>query len=172
MRAIVVREFGGPDVMRLEDVAPTPAVARRKCWCACEPPASILSTRTFAPALTPEADRSRTRRASDGAGEVEAVGADVKGFKPAIASTSRTTTSRLAAHRGLCGARALRAEPAASSSRQRVVRAGRRDRRPLRDGVSRLVQTREGAARAKPCWCTARAEASASRPCKSAGRTA
>lgn len=81
VRAIVVREFGGPDVMHLEDVpTPSPApsqVAVRVRAAGVNPVDTYLhtGTYTFQPPLpyTP---------GSDGAGEVVAAGSDVKGFAP------------------------------------------------------------------------------------------
>jgi NADPH2:quinone reductase len=81
MRAIVVREFGAPDVMRLETIAtlvPSPSqVLVRVRAAGVNPVDTYVRSGTYAlkPALpyTP---------GNDGAGEVESVGADVKGFKP------------------------------------------------------------------------------------------
>src|SRR5262245_16162063 len=80
MRAIVVREFGGPDVMKLENV-PTPApgpsqVSVRIRAAGVNPVESYIRAGTYArkpnPPYTP---------GSDGAGEVESVGANIKDFK-------------------------------------------------------------------------------------------
>ena len=82
MKAIVVREFGKPDVMKLEANAPDPApgpgdVLVRIRAAGVNPVDSYIHTGTHArkPALpyTP---------GFDGAGEVERVGAEVKGFAP------------------------------------------------------------------------------------------
>jgi NADPH2:quinone reductase len=80
MRAIVVREFGGPDVMHIEDVparAPGPSeVVVRVHAAGVNPVDGYIRTGTYArkPALpyTP---------GTDGAGEVEAVGSEVTQFK-------------------------------------------------------------------------------------------
>jgi NADPH2:quinone reductase len=80
MRAIVVREFGGPNVMHLEEVpsrAPGPSeVAVRIRAAGVNPVDAYIRTGTYArkPALpyTP---------GTDGAGEVEAVGSEVTQFK-------------------------------------------------------------------------------------------
>jgi NADPH2:quinone reductase len=80
MRAIVVREFGGPNVMHLEEVpsrAPGPSeVAVRIGAAGVNPVDAYIRTGTYArkPALpyTP---------GTDGAGEVEAVGSEVTQFK-------------------------------------------------------------------------------------------
>jgi NADPH2:quinone reductase len=79
MRAILVREFGHPDVMRLETIAPlTPSPSQvlvRVRAAGVKPVDTYIRAGTYAlkPALpyTP---------GNDGAGEIEAVGADVKGF--------------------------------------------------------------------------------------------
>jgi NADPH2:quinone reductase len=81
MRAIVVREFGGPEVMRLEDV---PALT---------PSSSQVLVRIRAAGVNPVDGYIRSGAyplkptlpytpGTDGAGEVEAVGSDVKGLKP------------------------------------------------------------------------------------------
>jgi len=81
MRRIVVREFGAPDVMRVEEV-PTP-----------KPGPSDVLVRVRAAGVNPVETYIRSgiyaRKpalpyvpGSDGAGEVEAVGADVKQFTP------------------------------------------------------------------------------------------
>jgi NADPH2:quinone reductase len=82
MKAIVVREFGKPEVMKLEDNAPDPTVGAgdvlvRIRAAGVNPVDSYIHTGTHArkPTLpyTP---------GFDGAGEVERVGADVKGLAP------------------------------------------------------------------------------------------
>jgi len=80
MRAIVVREFGSPDVMKLENVpTPTPGPSQvlvRIRAAGVNPVDNYIRAGTYArkpnPPYTP---------GSDGAGEVEAVGTDVKEFK-------------------------------------------------------------------------------------------
>ena len=80
MRAIVVREFGSPDVMRLEDIAlltPSPSqVLVRVRAAGVNPVDTYVRTGTYA--LKPSLPYTP---GNDGAGEVEAIGADVKGFK-------------------------------------------------------------------------------------------
>ena len=82
MRAIVVREFGKPEVMKLEENAPDPAVGPgdvlvRMRAAGVNPVDAYIHTGTYVrkPPLpyTP---------GFDGAGEVERVGADVTGFAP------------------------------------------------------------------------------------------
>src|SRR5262245_9432929 len=80
MRAVVVREFGNPDVMRLEDVTLTPSptqVLVRIRAAGVNPVDTYVRTGTYA--IKPPLPYTP---GNDGAGEVEAVGADVKGFKP------------------------------------------------------------------------------------------
>jgi NADPH2:quinone reductase len=81
MRAIVVREFGGPDVMRLEDVAAkTPAAGEvlvRIKAAGVNPVETYIRSGTYA--RKPDLPYVP---GSDGAGEVEAVGAGVQGLKP------------------------------------------------------------------------------------------
>ncbi len=80
MRTILVREFGGPDVLRLEDVtAPTHGasdVLVRVRAAGVNPVDVYVRTGTYAR----KPDLPYTP-GTDGAGEIEAVGADVKGFK-------------------------------------------------------------------------------------------
>ena len=81
MRAIVVSEFGGVDVLRLETVPdPTPSAAQvvvRIRAAGVNPVDAYIRTGTYArkPPLpyTP---------GQDGAGEIESVGAGVTAFKP------------------------------------------------------------------------------------------
>ena len=61
MKAIRVHEFGGPEVLKLEDVARSERRARARSSCACAPPASIRSTPTSAPAPTRASRRCPTR---------------------------------------------------------------------------------------------------------------
>jgi NADPH2:quinone reductase len=81
MRSIVVREFGGPEVLRLEEGPPlTPGPAQvlvRVRAAGVNPVDAYVRTGTYAvkPALP-------YVPGSDGAGEVEAVGAEVSGFAP------------------------------------------------------------------------------------------
>jgi len=80
MRAIVVREFGNPDVMRLEDVTLTPSptqVLVRIRAAGVNPVDTYVRTGTYA--IKPPLPYTP---GNDAAGEVEAVGAEVKGFKP------------------------------------------------------------------------------------------
>jgi NADPH:quinone reductase len=80
MRAILVREFGGPDVLKLENV-PTPqpgpaeAVVRVRA-------AGVNPVEAYVRAGTyPRLPKLPYTPGSDGAGEVETVGAEVKDFK-------------------------------------------------------------------------------------------
>lgn len=79
MRSIVVRVFGGPEVMHLEDVpALTPSATQvlvRVRAAGVNPVDGYIRSGTYA--VKPNLPYTP---GSDGAGEVEAVGADVKGF--------------------------------------------------------------------------------------------
>ena len=122
MRAIVVREFGGPDVLRCEDVPP-PApgasqVVVRVRAAGVNPVDAYLRSGTYAfkPALpyTP---------GTDGAGEVAAVGPDVKGFKPGdrvYIATDNTSEPRTGtcAELALCAPTQLHPLPATISFAQ------------------------------------------------------
>jgi NADPH:quinone reductase len=81
MRAIVVHEFGGPEVMRLEDVpalSPSPSqVVVRMRAAGVNPVDTYVRSGVYA--LKPNLPYTP---GTDGAGEVVAVGADVKGVKP------------------------------------------------------------------------------------------
>jgi NADPH2:quinone reductase len=81
MRAIVVREFGGPEVMRLDDVpALTPSSSQvlvRIRAAGVNPVDTYIRSGVYA--LKPTLPYTP---GTDAAGEVEAIGSDVKGFKP------------------------------------------------------------------------------------------
>ena len=81
MRAIVVREFGSPEVMRLEDIAtltPSPSqVLVRLRAAGVNPVDTYIRSGNYA--LKPPLPYTP---GNDGSGEVETVGADVKGFTP------------------------------------------------------------------------------------------
>ncbi len=81
MRAIVVREFGGPDVMQIEDVPAmklSPAQVLVKVRAAGVNPVDTY-IRSGVYAVKPPLPYTP---GIDGAGEVEAVGSEVKDFKP------------------------------------------------------------------------------------------
>jgi NADPH:quinone reductase len=80
MRAILVREFGGPDVLKLENV-PTPQpgpaeVLVRVRAAGVNPVEAYVRAGTY-----PRLPKLPYTPGSDGAGEVETVGAEVKDFK-------------------------------------------------------------------------------------------
>ena len=81
MRAILVRQFGGPEVLRLEDVPdpkPGPAEVLVRVRAAGVNPVDVyMVTGTY-----PRKPALPFIPGSDGAGEVEAVGPGVKGFAP------------------------------------------------------------------------------------------
>jgi len=81
MRGILVREFGGPDVLKLEHV-PTPQpgpaeVLVRVRAAGVNPVEAYVRAGTY-----PRLPKLPYTPGSDGAGEVETVGAEVKDFKP------------------------------------------------------------------------------------------
>ena len=81
MRAIVVREFGNPDVMHLDNIGTlTPASSQvlvRVRAAGVNPVDTYIRSGNYA--LKPSLPYTP---GNDGAGEVEAIGAEVKGFKP------------------------------------------------------------------------------------------
>ena len=165
MKAIVVREFGGPEVMKLEDVPePSPGpgqVTIRVRAVGVNPVDAYIRSGTYArkPNLpyTPGTDM---------AGTVEAVGSGADGVKPGdrvYAHAAVGGYARGGAVRGLAGAPAARA---------RLVRAGRRDGRAVRHRLAGAVHPRAAPRRARSCWSTAAAAAWARRRCRSRARTA
>src|SRR3954452_16441164 len=119
MQAVLVRQFGGPDVMRVEDVpAPAPGTGQvlvRIRAAGINPVDTYVRTGTYAfkPPLpyTP---------GTDGAGEVEAVGADVtsvkKGDRVYIASDNTgTPRGGTSAELALCAATQIHRLPTHSS---------------------------------------------------------
>ena len=142
MKAIVVREFGGPEVMKLEENAPDPTpgpgdVLVRIRAAGVNPVDTYIRTGTYArkPSLpyTP---------GFDGAGEVERVGADVKGFAPGDRVYIGGPGYLPGGCRHLRGARALSARSRASTAGPHILRAGRRARRAVRDRVPRALPAR------------------------------
>jgi NADPH2:quinone reductase len=80
MRTILVREFGGPDVMKLENV-PTPQPGPAEVLVRVRA-AGVNPVETYVRAGTyPRLPKLPYTPGSDGAGEVETVGAEVKDFK-------------------------------------------------------------------------------------------
>jgi NADPH2:quinone reductase len=116
MRAIVVREFGGPAVMRLEEVAPlTPSstqVLVRIRAAGVNPVDGYIRSGTYV--VKPQLPYTP---GSDGAGEVDSVGAEVTGVKPGdrvYIATDNTATPRTGtyAEEALCAAGQLHHLPA------------------------------------------------------------
>jgi NADPH2:quinone reductase len=122
MRAVVVREFGNPDVMRLEDIAaltPSPSqVLVRVRAAGVNPVDTYIRSGNYA--LKPPLPYTP---GNDGAGVVATVGADIKGFKPgdrvyiANDNTGLPRTGIYADH-ALCQATQLHHLPATVSFEQ------------------------------------------------------
>ena len=122
MRAILVREFGGPDVLRLEDVpdpdpGPEQAVVRMRA-AGVNPVDVYIHSGSYArkPALpyTP---------GFDGAGEIESVGTGLTGFKPGdrvyVAGPGRTVAGAgTYAERAVCSASQLHPLPSRTTFAQ------------------------------------------------------
>jgi NADPH2:quinone reductase len=115
MRAIVVRQFGGPEVLRLEE------------WPDPQPGPSGIVVRLHAAGVNPVDTYIRAGThavkpqlpyvpGSDGAGEVEAVGAQVKDLKPGdrvyVAAFDRTGRTGTYADKVLCTAAQVHRLPA------------------------------------------------------------
>jgi NADPH:quinone reductase len=122
MRAIVVRAFGGPDVLRLEDVpdpTPAPDQAVVRMHAAGVNPVDVY-VHGGAYARTPPLPYTP---GFDGAGEIEALGADVTGFSVGervyIAGPGRTAAGAGSyAERALCTADQLHPLPARTTFAQ------------------------------------------------------
>jgi NADPH2:quinone reductase len=114
MRTILVREFGGPEVLRIEDV-PDP-----------QPGASQILVRIRAAGVNPVETYIRSGLyarlpsrpyvpGSDGAGEIEAVGADVRDWKPGdrvyIAGDNALPAAGTYAEKALCSSAQLHRLP-------------------------------------------------------------
>jgi NADPH2:quinone reductase len=167
MKAIRVHEFGGPPVLKLEEI-PDP-----------KPGPGELLVRIRAAGVNPvdaymHTGRTRASRrcrytpGQDGAGEIEAVGADVAGFKAAIGCTSPVSATPTAgvgtyAERALCTpahlhhlpARASfpKAQPSVSRIARRIARCFRRPGPSRRDGARawRNRRRRNCGGRARAC---------------------
>ena len=158
MKAIRVHEFGGPEVLKLEEVAtPKPSAGEvlvRIHAAGVNPYDTYMRAGTYA--LKPTLPYTP---GSDGAGTVEAVGEGVK--KVAIACTlgepspvhTRNTHSR---SKNKC----IRSPRTLISSK--ALESGC----PMEPHIMRCI-TRRRPTLPKPCWCTAQVAASASRRSKS-----
>ena len=140
MKAIVVREFGSPDVMKLENVpepAPGPGQVTIRVHAAGVNPVDTY-IRAGAYARKPNLPYTP---GTDVGGVVHAVGADV---------TRVRAGDRVYGHavdRRLRGGRALRGMAGAPAAAGVVIPAGSGDRRSLRHGVARAADAGAGAAR-------------------------
>ena len=147
MRTILVRAFGGPEVLRVEEVsAPTPGASEvlvRVRAAGVNPVDAYVRTGTYAR----KPDLPYTP-GTDGAGEVEAVGGDVKGFK--VGDRVYIAGDNAVGHLQPGDVRReghLPTDAAAPASRPRDVRSGRGHRRAVRHGVSVALHPRGGQGR-------------------------
>ena len=145
MQAILAREFGGPDVLKLEDVpdpAAGPGQVRVKVHAVgVNPYDTYMRTGTYA--IKPELPYTP---GADAAGVVDQVGAGVSG----IAAGDRVYISGTAtgkAHGAYAQLVVCEPQPGSPSAGPRLVRAGRRPVRALRHRVARAVRPRQHARR-------------------------
>ena len=133
MKAIRVHEFGGPEVLKLEDVPDLQAgagqVVVRVKAAGVNPYDTYMRQGTYA--IKPPLPYTP---GSDAAGIVDSVGEGVQG----IASGDRVYVGGNA-YRRLCGTDLGGGLAGASASAQRDFRAGSRRKRSLRHGLPRLV---------------------------------
>ena len=136
MKAIRVKEFGGPEVLRLEEV-PTPQpgpgeVLVRIRATGVNPVETYIRAGTYA--RLPELPYTP---GNDGAGVVEQVGSDVTEFNPSdrvyIAGSIRN----------VCGIHVVQKGPGACVTGKCFVRARCCHGDAVRDGVSRVVAARD-----------------------------
>ena len=140
MKAIHVHEFGGPEVLRLEEVlTPQPGpgeVFVRMHAAGVNPVETYIRAGTYA--RLPELPYTP---GNDGAGVVEHVGSGVRSSSPAIVFIPRDH------QRNVCGVRVVQKRASASVAGKCFVRARRSHGDAVRDGVSRLVAARRCEAR-------------------------
>ena len=137
MRSIVVREFGGPEVMQVETVPdPTPSASQvlvRIRAAGVNPVDTYIRSGAYAR----EAAAARTRPGPTAPARCVAVGAEVSGVQARRPRLHRERQPRrrrgpaLCAEQALCAPTQLHHLPA-----RRHLRAGRGDGRAVRDGVS------------------------------------
>ena len=103
MQAILAREFGGPEVLKLEEV-PDPAPDPDRCASACTPSASTRTTPTCARgAYAIKPDLPYTPGA-DAAGVIDQVGDGVTGLedrRPRVCQRHRASAKRMAPTRNI-----------------------------------------------------------------------
>ena len=160
MKAILVREFGGPEVLRLEEV-PTP-----------KPAAGQVLVRIHAAGVNPYDTYMRAGTyarkpplpytpGSDGAGVVEAVGEGVKKVKKGDRVYTTTTLSGAYAEYALASEQQVHRLPEKSASAKALGSGSPTELRimPFTTPRKHMPLT--------PFWCTAQAAASAPRPYRS-----
>ena len=169
MQAIVIHQFGGPEVLKLEE-RPDPAPGKAQVLVdvravGVNPVDTYVRTGTYAtvPPLpyTP---------GSDGAGVVEAVGELVGALAPGdrvyFSGTAAGRATGAYASMAVCETSQVFRLPERLSFAQGAAVGV-----PYATAYRALVRARRPGP-AKPCSCTAPAEASASPPCRSRGRSA
>ena len=160
MKAIRVHGFGGPEVLKLEDVAtPKPSGAEvlvRIHAAGVNPYDTYMRAGTYA--VKP---RLPYTPGSDGAGIVEAVGEGMKKVRPGDrVYTGRTVTGAYAEY-------ALALEEQVHPLHANIdLKQGAGSGCPMEPHIMRRITQRKPTL-LKPCWCTAQVAASASRRSKS-----
>lgn len=169
MQAIVVHEFGGPEVLKLEE-RPDPAPGQSQVLVdvravGVNPVDTYVRTGTYA--VVPPLPYTP---GSDGAGVVAAVGGLVRALAPGdrvyFSGTAAGRSMGAYASKAVCDTSQITGCPSACRSRKAPPWACRTPRRTGRSSRA----PRPGPAR--PCWSTAPAAASAWPPSRSRARSA